>query len=63
MIRLTAGEEIVLRPSFRQAHNLRNLLAAVAAARALGVTPGGEVRVRFSALRGERMSYREERMC
>jgi UDP-N-acetylmuramoyl-tripeptide--D-alanyl-D-alanine ligase len=45
----------VLRPSFAQAHNLENLLAAVAAARALGVTPGGEVTVRFSALRGERV--------
>jgi UDP-N-acetylmuramoyl-tripeptide--D-alanyl-D-alanine ligase len=51
---------IVLRPSFSQAHNLRNLLAAVAAARALGVTPGGEVTVRFSALRGERMRLSEE---
>ncbi len=49
------GEEIVLEPSFGQAHNLRNLLAAVAAARALGVTPEGEVTVRFSALRGERI--------
>ncbi len=48
------GEEMVLKPSFGQAHNLRNLLAAVAAARALGVTPEGEVTVRFSALRGER---------
>ncbi len=36
--------EIELRPSFAQAHNLRNLLAAVAAARALGVTPAGERR-------------------
>ncbi|HXW59650.1 MAG TPA: UDP-N-acetylmuramoyl-tripeptide--D-alanyl-D-alanine ligase, partial [Solirubrobacteraceae bacterium] len=45
---------IRLRPSFSQAHNLRNLLAAVAAARALGVTPDGELEVRFSALRGER---------
>ncbi|HEV3319005.1 MAG TPA: UDP-N-acetylmuramoyl-tripeptide--D-alanyl-D-alanine ligase [Solirubrobacteraceae bacterium] len=51
---------IVLRPSFAQAHNLRNLLAAVAAARALGVTPGGEVTVRFSALRGERIRLLEE---
>ncbi|HYM46308.1 MAG TPA: UDP-N-acetylmuramoyl-tripeptide--D-alanyl-D-alanine ligase, partial [Solirubrobacteraceae bacterium] len=50
-----AGAEIVLRPSFEQAHNLSNLLAAVAAARALGITPGGEVNVRFSALRGERV--------
>jgi UDP-N-acetylmuramoyl-tripeptide--D-alanyl-D-alanine ligase len=51
---------IVLRPSFAQTHNLRNLLAAVAAARALGVTPGGEVTVRFSALRGERIRLSEE---
>jgi UDP-N-acetylmuramoyl-tripeptide--D-alanyl-D-alanine ligase len=51
---------IVLRPSFVQTHNLRNLLAAVAAARALGVTPGGEVTVRFSALRGERIPLSEE---
>jgi UDP-N-acetylmuramoyl-tripeptide--D-alanyl-D-alanine ligase len=51
---------IGLRPSFAQAHNLRNLLAAVAAARALGVTPEGEVTVRFSALRGERIQLSEE---
>jgi UDP-N-acetylmuramyl pentapeptide synthase len=50
---------MVLRPSFGQAHNLENLLAAVAAARALGVTPGGEVTVRFSALRGERVRLAE----
>ena len=50
---------IALRPSFAQAHNLTNLLAAVAAARALGVTPGGEVNVRFSALRGERLELGE----
>jgi len=54
------GEEIVLEPSFGQAYNLRNLLAAVAAARALGVTPGGEVTVRFSALRGERVRLGEK---
>ena len=50
------GEAVVirLRPSFAQAHNLRNLLPAVAAARAVGITPAGDVRVRFSALRGER---------
>ncbi len=46
---------MVLRPSFRQAHNLSNLLAAVAAARALGLTPTGELEVRFSGLRGERV--------
>jgi len=49
-----AGERIELRPSFAQAHNLRNLLAAVAAARALGHTPEGELDVRFSAMRGQR---------
>ncbi len=51
---IDAGEEIELRPSFSQAHNLRNLLAAVAAARALGYTPRGHVDVRFSAMRGQR---------
>jgi UDP-N-acetylmuramoyl-tripeptide--D-alanyl-D-alanine ligase len=48
------GEEIALRPTFEQEHNLKNLVAAVAAARAIGVTPEGEVRVRFSRMRGER---------
>jgi UDP-N-acetylmuramoyl-tripeptide--D-alanyl-D-alanine ligase len=48
------GREIVLRPSFSQAHNLLNLLAAVAAALALGIDPQGSLDVRFSALRGER---------
>ena len=48
------GERIELRPSFAQAHNLRNLLAAVAAARALGYTPRGRLDVRFSAMRGQR---------
>ncbi|HLB22308.1 MAG TPA: UDP-N-acetylmuramoyl-tripeptide--D-alanyl-D-alanine ligase [Solirubrobacteraceae bacterium] len=48
------GREIALRPSFAQAHNLLNLLAAVAAALALGVDPQGSLDVRFSALRGER---------
>jgi UDP-N-acetylmuramoyl-tripeptide--D-alanyl-D-alanine ligase len=46
---------LALRPSFRQAHNLRNLLAAVAAARGLGVSPQGELAVSFSSLRGERL--------
>jgi UDP-N-acetylmuramoyl-tripeptide--D-alanyl-D-alanine ligase len=51
---LDVGEEIELHPSFSQAHNLRNLLAAVAAARALGYTPRGRVDVEFSAMRGQR---------
>jgi UDP-N-acetylmuramoyl-tripeptide--D-alanyl-D-alanine ligase len=54
------GERVVLRPSFAQSHNLRNLLAAVAAARALGVTPEGGLEVEFSALRGERIALPEE---
>jgi UDP-N-acetylmuramoyl-tripeptide--D-alanyl-D-alanine ligase len=53
---IAAGtERLSLRPSFAQPHNLSNLLAAVAVARALGITPEGSVEVRFSALRGERI--------
>jgi len=55
-----AGHPIRLRPSFAQSHNLRNLLAAVAAARALGLTPGGRLEVTFSALRGERIALADE---
>jgi UDP-N-acetylmuramoyl-tripeptide--D-alanyl-D-alanine ligase len=47
-------ERIELRPSFTQAYNLRNLLAAVAGVRALGYTPRGRVEVHFSAMRGQR---------
>ncbi|HEY5045283.1 MAG TPA: UDP-N-acetylmuramoyl-tripeptide--D-alanyl-D-alanine ligase [Solirubrobacteraceae bacterium] len=54
---IAAGtEQLGLRPSFVQPHNLSNLLAAVAAARALGITPEGRLEVRFSALRGERIA-------
>jgi UDP-N-acetylmuramoyl-tripeptide--D-alanyl-D-alanine ligase len=49
------GERIELELPFEQAHNLLNTLAAVAAARAIGVTPSGRVDVRFSGLRGERV--------
>ncbi len=52
------GERIELQPSFTQAYNLRNLLAATAAARALGYTPRGRVDVCFSALRGQREELR-----
>jgi UDP-N-acetylmuramoyl-tripeptide--D-alanyl-D-alanine ligase len=49
-----AGDEhLELELPFSSAHNLRNTLAAVAAARAVGVRPHGRVDVRFSALRGE----------
>jgi UDP-N-acetylmuramoyl-tripeptide--D-alanyl-D-alanine ligase len=50
------GERITVQPSFAQSHNLRNLLAATAAARALGVTPRGRLEVELSALRGERVA-------
>ena len=49
------GERIDLEPNFRSAHQLENLLAAVAAARALGVAPQGPLEVVFSELRGERI--------
>lgn len=48
------GQRIELRLDFRQAHLRGNLLAAVAAARAIGVTPHGDVTVTFSGRRGER---------
>jgi UDP-N-acetylmuramoyl-tripeptide--D-alanyl-D-alanine ligase len=50
------ARRLSLRPSFAQPHNLSNLLAAVAVARALGITPDGDLEVRFSALRGERIA-------
>jgi UDP-N-acetylmuramoyl-tripeptide--D-alanyl-D-alanine ligase len=54
-VRIGEGDGIVeLAPSFSQAHNLSNLLAAVAAARAIGVRPSGPVEVSFSAMRGQR---------
>jgi UDP-N-acetylmuramoyl-tripeptide--D-alanyl-D-alanine ligase len=49
-----------LRPSFGQAHHISNLLAAVAAARALGVMPGGRLDVSFSAGRGERLALADD---
>ena len=48
---------VLLEPGFRAAHLLSDLCAALAAARALGVTPDdGPLAVEFSALRGERLS-------
>jgi UDP-N-acetylmuramoyl-tripeptide--D-alanyl-D-alanine ligase len=47
------GEHIELVLPFAEPHNLLNTLAAVAAARALGVQPQGTVEVSFSSLRGE----------
>jgi len=53
---LALGSELELEPAFSQAHHLDNMLAAVAAALAVGVTPHGRVDVSFSALRGERIT-------
>jgi UDP-N-acetylmuramoyl-tripeptide--D-alanyl-D-alanine ligase len=54
-VRIRHGEvRSAIEPSFTEAHNVRNLLAAVAAAEAIGVLHEGPLEVRFSALRGER---------
>jgi UDP-N-acetylmuramoyl-tripeptide--D-alanyl-D-alanine ligase len=50
------GEEIVLTVPFRQAHMRTNLLAAVAAAKAVGVTPSGTVELALSPGRGQQVS-------
>jgi UDP-N-acetylmuramoyl-tripeptide--D-alanyl-D-alanine ligase len=49
-------QRVTLEPGFRAAHLLRDLCAALAAARALGVVPSGSLDVSFSGLRGERLS-------
>jgi UDP-N-acetylmuramoyl-tripeptide--D-alanyl-D-alanine ligase len=48
------GERIELEVPFTQAHLRSNLLAAVAAARAVGVTPQGRVELALTAGRGQR---------
>jgi UDP-N-acetylmuramoyl-tripeptide--D-alanyl-D-alanine ligase len=50
------GERVTLEVSFTQAHLRRNLLAAVAAARAVGVEPRGHVALALSPGRGQRMA-------
>jgi len=52
---IAGGERHELELPFDARHNLLNTLAAVAAARAVGVRPWGRVDVRFGALRGERV--------
>ena len=54
---IRAGDrEIELEPGFRQVYHRLNLLAAVAAALAIGVVPAGRVDVSFSAMRGQRIT-------
>jgi UDP-N-acetylmuramoyl-tripeptide--D-alanyl-D-alanine ligase len=50
------GRDIELEPGFRQAYHRLNLLAAVAAALAVGVEPAGRIDVAFSAMRGQRIA-------
>jgi UDP-N-acetylmuramoyl-tripeptide--D-alanyl-D-alanine ligase len=50
-----AGTPVSLSVDFTQAHLRRNLLAAVAAARAVGVTPAGHIAPVLSAGRGQRI--------
>lgn len=50
---VTPEGEVELSPSFEEQYLLRNLLAAVACAQAAGAPVGGELDVKFSALRGE----------
>ncbi|HEX6715076.1 MAG TPA: UDP-N-acetylmuramoyl-tripeptide--D-alanyl-D-alanine ligase [Thermoleophilaceae bacterium] len=47
------AEPVTLELPFSESYNLKNTLAAVAAARAVGVEPSGPVDVQFSSLRGE----------
>jgi UDP-N-acetylmuramoyl-tripeptide--D-alanyl-D-alanine ligase len=51
-----AGRSIVLDVPFTQAHLRRNLLPAVAAARAVGVIPSGRVPLELSPGRGQRVA-------
>ncbi len=44
---------LTIRPSFKERYLTRNLLAAVACAQLVGTPVGGELKVTFSALRGE----------
>jgi UDP-N-acetylmuramoyl-tripeptide--D-alanyl-D-alanine ligase len=50
------GESIELEVPFTQRHLRTNLLAAVAAAKAIGVTPSGRVELALSPGRGQRMT-------
>jgi UDP-N-acetylmuramoyl-tripeptide--D-alanyl-D-alanine ligase len=54
------GDRIELHVPFTQAHLRSNLLAAVAAARAVGVTPAGRVELVLSAGRGQRIALPDE---
>lgn len=50
------GERLEVHVNFDQPHNRLNLLAALAAAGAVGVRTGRDLQVAFSALRGDRLA-------
>jgi UDP-N-acetylmuramoyl-tripeptide--D-alanyl-D-alanine ligase len=53
---LARGLRVELEVPFTSRHQLVNLTAAVAAAQAVGVEPGGPVEVSFGAMRGEHIA-------
>ena len=53
---VAGGERLELELPFTARHQRVNALAAVAAARAIGLTPSGRVEVDFGSLRGERIA-------
>jgi UDP-N-acetylmuramoyl-tripeptide--D-alanyl-D-alanine ligase len=53
---VASGERLDLELPFTSRHQRVNALAAVAAARAIGVRPSGVLEVRFGELRGERVA-------
>jgi UDP-N-acetylmuramoyl-tripeptide--D-alanyl-D-alanine ligase len=53
---IAQGDRIELELPFDSKHNMLNALAAVAAARAIGVQPSGAINVQFSSMRGERVA-------
>jgi UDP-N-acetylmuramoyl-tripeptide--D-alanyl-D-alanine ligase len=55
----SSGETIRLEVDFPQAHLRRNLLAAVAAAQAVGVTPEGRIQLSLSPGRGQQTTLRD----
>jgi UDP-N-acetylmuramoyl-tripeptide--D-alanyl-D-alanine ligase len=55
-----AGEHITLEVNFAQAHMRSNLLAAVAAAKAVGVTPSGRVELTLTPGRGQLLQLRND---
>ena len=54
------GQRLTLRIELPQAHLRRNLLAAVAAAQAIGVSPSGAIELQLSPGRGQRLALADD---